>query len=106
VDRPGRSQVQRIAAARGETPRERPWRPVGQRRALISRHRIGDADEPTLRQFGRDPGATRSVFGRLGRVPGERLRGIALKEKLDLRVDCTCAATLSMITACRPRELR
>jgi len=55
-----------------------------ERRVLISRYGIGGADEQTLEQLGRELGVTKERVRQIESRAQEKLRKIALEERLDL----------------------
>ncbi len=58
-----------------------------ERRVLISRYGIGGADEQTLEQLGRELGVTKERVRQIESRAQEKLRKIALEERLDAAMD-------------------
>jgi RNA polymerase primary sigma factor len=54
---------------------------------LISRYGIGGADEQTLEQLGRELGVTKERVRQIESRAQEKLRKIALEEKLEAALD-------------------
>jgi RNA polymerase primary sigma factor len=58
-----------------------------ERRVLISRYGIGGADEQTLEQLGRELGVTKERVRQIESRAQEKLRKIALEERIELSFD-------------------